>query len=50
MSKTQAIRLAMELGGRGINATAVGFRYVGRGYERVVWSVEVPNKEKIPGV
>lgn len=48
MSKTEAIRLAMELGSRGHDVTAVGIRYVGKGYSFTTWSVKHP--EKIKGV
>lgn len=50
MTQTEAIRLALDLGGKGYQARAVCIRYAGKGYSLVTWSVEFPDKGKIKGV
>lgn len=46
MSKTEAYRLALDLGARGHNVEPIGIRYVGKGYSFTTWSVKHPEKIK----
>lgn len=44
MTQTEAIRLALDLGAKGYNATAVGIKLEGKGYSFITWSVDFPEK------